>query len=72
MSYEEFVTDPVPRLGRILEFLERPGDLIELERAVSSVSSSSVGKGRAQLDQRTLERVTEIVRPGLERYGYEV
>lgn len=68
LSYEGFVTTPERHLAEILEFLGEP---VKPESSwVADVSGSSVGKGRASLGPESAERLTEMIRPSLERYGY--
>ncbi|MDP3893768.1 sulfotransferase [Nocardioides sp.] len=68
LSYEAFVRDPRAGLRDVLTFLERD-DLYE-EAAISSVSASSIGKGRASLDHESQSRLSAMGRTTLERLGY--
>ncbi|MEP4308455.1 MAG: hypothetical protein ABJ364_01805, partial [Lentilitoribacter sp.] len=45
----DFVSSPEQQLGKILDFLEVNGSSEDIARAVKSVSSKSIGKGRKTL-----------------------
>ena len=68
ISYEEFVKTPAAHMEAVLEFLGTPQTVDPAW--VSSVSPRSVGKGRESLGAEATERLTALVRPSLERYGY--
>ncbi|MDN3552597.1 sulfotransferase [Halomonas almeriensis] len=70
VRYEDFVRDPREELSRIVDFLglEVPADAIR--EAVSSVSSKSIGKGRASLEEAEVTRLESLVGETLDRYGY--
>ena len=66
--YEDFVTEPESHLERILDFLGRP-HLMDVS-AVSRVSATSVGKGRAALGEDSVRRLTALGLPTLTKLGY--
>lgn len=68
LKYEEFVQTPGEHLAAILDFLGTPRDIDPTW--VGDVKASSVGKGRASLGEATVNRLTALVRPSLERYDY--
>lgn len=68
IAYEEFVKTPSDHLTEVLDFLGAPREVDP--SWVASVSMGSVGKGRASLGEAAVERLTGLVRPSLERYGY--
>lgn len=68
LSYEHFVAAPSKELARVLDFL---GEDTEVDPAwVAGVSAGSVGKGRGKLGEERVARLTELVRPTLERLGH--
>lgn len=67
VSYEDFVRDPKAGLAAVARFLAVDGDR---DDAVSSVSSSSVGKGREQLGSETVARLEALVGSTLHGLGY--
>ena len=70
VRYEDFVRDPEAQLKRLLAFLELEVPEEEVCRAVSGVSSKSIGKGRASLEEGEVERLESLIGETLERYGY--
>lgn len=70
VRYEDFVREPQEQLSRIVDFLglEVPADTIR--EAVSSVSSKSIGKGRASLEEAEVTRLESLLGETLDRYGY--
>lgn len=71
VHYEAFVERPIEELSRVMYELGIPKDVIELRNAVASISSSSVGKGRAALSLSDIKRLESLVGPTLKRYGYK-
>lgn len=71
VKYEDFVSQPVEELARILQELHIPFDKIQVQEFVNSVSSRSIGKGRKALNDEQLKAVSELVSGTLQRYGYE-
>ncbi|WP_280551789.1 sulfotransferase [Halomonas sp. 25-S5] len=70
VRYEDFVRDPEAQLKRLLAFLELEVPEEELRRAVAGVSSKSIGKGRASLEEGEVKRLESLIGEALERYGY--
>lgn len=70
VAYEDFVTDPERELDRVLAFLELEVNQHARRLAVQGVHGSSVGKGRAALDDASITRLTDLVGSTLERFGY--
>lgn len=70
ISYEDFVSAPESELARIMAFLEIHVPSGQIEQAVSRVRVDSVGKGRAALDETSLQRLEQLVHNTLARYGY--
>lgn len=68
LTYEEFVQTPGEHLSAILDFLGTPQDIDP--GWVGDVKASSVGKGRASLGEETVARLTDLVRPSMDRYRY--
>lgn len=67
VRYEDFVAQPADSLSAILRFLGE--DSTVNPDWVADVSAGSVGKGRASLGD-SVERLSALVGPTLERYGY--
>lgn len=70
VHYEDVTADPARALSEIMQFLNSPRSDEAITEAVSSVSRRSVGKGRQNLSG-DVDRLLGIMRPALERYGYE-
>lgn len=71
VKYEDFVSNPLEELTRILQELNIPFEGAQAQEAVNSVTSSSIGKGRKALNDGQLKAVSESVSDILQRYGYE-
>jgi len=71
VKYEDFVSNPVEELTRILQELNIPFEGTQVQEAVKSVTSRSIGKGRKALNDEQLKAVSELVPDTLQRYGYE-
>jgi len=69
VSYESFVRDPEAELHGVLAFLGCEKDYDE--RAIASVSSSSVGKGRAGLGDDSRRRLSALGGETLKQLGYD-
>ena len=69
VSYESFVRDPETELRDILAFLGR--EKAYDQRAIASVSASSVGKGRAGLGDDSHRRLSALGAETLKRLGYD-
>ncbi|MFC2993570.1 sulfotransferase family protein [Halomonas tibetensis] len=70
VRYEDFVREPEAQLKRLLAFLGLDVPEEELSRAVAGVSSRSIGKGRASLEEGEVKRLEYLIGETLERYGY--
>lgn len=70
VGYEDFVREPESELSRVLDFLELDVPAEQRRQAVADVRASSIGKGRAALDEATLKRLEMLVRDTLARCGY--
>ena len=69
VRYEEFVRDPAAGLRDLLTSL---GALDSFDpAAVAAVRASSIGKGRAALDDEQRSRWAAIAGPTLQRHGYQ-
>lgn len=68
LSYETFVNNPVSEFQRIAAFLGREIPSGFLDKLSVSVSASSVGKGRAQLGDEDIERLSLSIKNTLARY----
>lgn len=70
VRYEDFVRNPVAEFTKVAQFVGKEMSP-EFEKTLrSSVSASSVGKGRAQLGSADIERLTPLIQSTLSRYGY--
>lgn len=72
LRYEDFVTEPKQELEKILSFLDSDVDTLAIEGVLDRVSSTSVGKGRSNIDDDMIERLMTLGRDTLSRYNYEV
>jgi hypothetical protein len=70
VKYEDFVVFPVAQLKRIADFLEVEIKSEDASYMVSSVTPSSVGKWKKELDEQTLIKVMPYITPTLKEYGY--
>lgn len=70
VRYEDFVSDPVLELHRILEFLDYRAEEEKVAAAVVGVSSKSLGKGRKALGDAEVARLEALTEGTLRRYGY--
>lgn len=72
VKYEEFVSSPSKEFERVAKFMGANVSSESVKEICSSVSSSSVGKGRANIDGEEAERVKSIMKDTLMKYGYPV
>ena len=70
VGYEDFVRSPAREMGRIVSFAGIDADVGAIERAVAGVRDTSIGKGRAALDEGARARLEALVHDTLARYGY--
>lgn len=70
VKYEDFVLNPVEKFGKVANFVGKSMSHDFEMKLASRVSASSVGKGRAQLGVKDIERLTPLIETTLTRYGY--
>ena len=70
IKYEDFVSSPVNQLKLIAEFLGVDLKDRQARHLVSSVSDSSVGKWKNDLDAKTMGKIMHYIKPELKEYGY--
>lgn len=70
IGYEDFVREPDREIEFVLSFAGVEANSEAIQRAVSGVRSTSIGKGRATLDRTSRERLEALVYDTLSRYGY--
>ncbi|GAB3682825.1 sulfotransferase family protein [Salinisphaera aquimarina] len=70
IGYEDFVRHPEQALERILGFLDRDVPKERQRAVVENVRSTSIGKGRAALDDATIRQLETLVGDTQRRYGY--
>lgn len=70
LNYETFVAQPSAGLQTIVDFLGEPLHSAHVEVVERTVSSSSVGKWRAALDEQDIARIAPYVEPLLLSHGY--
>lgn len=70
IRYEDFVHQPVEELNRIMSFIGKSVTREELTKAVESVSSQSLGKGRKALGEQEVLNLEALVGQTLKRYDY--
>ncbi|GIT30623.1 MAG: hypothetical protein Ct9H300mP1_26690 [Planctomycetaceae bacterium] len=61
LQYEQFVESPQEHARRIVDFLEIDADPTAIASSVANVSRRSVGKGRRQLDDETIDSIMPIL-----------
>ena len=61
LQYEQFVESPQEHARRIVDFLEIDADPAAIASSVANVSRRSVGKGRRQLDDETIDSIMPIL-----------
>lgn len=70
VRYEDFVRQPKEELSRIVDFLGLEVSAEAIREAVSGVSSKSIGKGRASLEESEVASLESLIGETLDRYGY--
>lgn len=70
VCYEDFVTNPVSELTKILGFLGYEVPLESVRESVATVSDRSLGKGRNALGKEEVKNLEVLIAEGLRRYGY--
>jgi hypothetical protein len=70
VCYEDFVRRPKTEMARILSFLGIEIGDEQVTKAVSGVSSKSIGKGRSSLSPVEINNLERLVGSSLDRYGY--
>jgi hypothetical protein len=70
VGYEDFVTNPMEELDKILDFLNVQINPAEREQAVSRVNPKSIGKGRRSINEETIHRLTPLIQDTMTRHGY--
>jgi hypothetical protein len=68
LTYEDLCADPAHELGRIAAFMRI--DSSEFPEVPAELVSSMNYKYREEFDEPTLERVSDLIRRGLELKGY--
>jgi len=71
LNYESLVSQPDVNIERVARFINKPITLDESRKLTESVSSRSVGKGRASLSRTDLNSILPLIEGTLERYGYK-
>ena len=70
LKYEDFVSQPMAELQRIAYFLSITVENDQAAHIVASVNDKSVGKWKSDLDEQTVEKIMNYIKPELKRYGY--
>jgi len=70
VGYEDFVRYPEEELNRMLDFLGLKVDNDLRQQAVAEVNSSSIGKGRKDLGENTIQRLMPLIHDTMVRFGY--
>lgn len=70
IKYEDFVSSPVNQLKLIAEFLDVDLKDRQASHLVSSVSDSSVGKWKNDLDAKTMGKIMHYIKPEFKKHGY--
>ncbi len=69
VRYEDFTADPQGSLAKIMRWLKTPYEDDSLKAAVSSVRSSSVGKGQAAAEALP-HKIKSVLEPSMRAHGY--
>ncbi len=72
LHYEDFVTQPDKELQRLGTFLELSIPQHEAKKLTQSVSTSSVGRWKTELNQKTLASVEALLQKSLKQYDYQL
>lgn len=71
LRYEDFVAHPESVLGQLYRYADLPLYTGLMERALGKVPIMDFSsKYQANLGQETVDRITEVMQPELEHYGY--
>lgn len=70
VSYESFVREPRVELERICGFTGIRFDAEAASNQLKGISAGSIGKGRRQFNQVSIERLTRLIGTTLHGYGY--
>ena len=71
VKYEDFVTQPMVELEKILDKLDVRYNEENIKKATKNVSAKSIGKGRMAFDKEQTQKITYLIKDALKRYGYE-
>ena len=71
VRYEDFTQDPSNEFKKITQFIGKEFNEDVLESVVANVSKSSVGKGKAMLENTEIRDISPLIKACLEKYGYE-
>lgn len=71
IKYEDFVTNPVIELQRLVVFLNYHTSEERFQQLVRWVNSQNVGKWKKTIDQKKLNRIEPIIKETLKRHGYQ-
>jgi len=70
LKYEDFVSQPVAELQKIADFLSIRLENDQAARMVVSVNDKSVGKWKSDINEQTVEKIMNYIKPELKNYGY--
>jgi hypothetical protein len=70
VGYEDFVTNPLEGLDKILDFLNLRIDAAVRNQAISHVNPKSIGKGRRFINEDTIHRLVPLIQETMTRHGY--
>jgi len=70
VSYEQLVANPMSELTRVTGALGFKVSGSELQRAATGIGTASVGKGRQQMGEQNVARLSAIVGDTLRRFQY--
>lgn len=70
IRYEDFVSNPLPEIKNMLNFLEINLTGEKTENLAKKVSTKSVGKWISDLTELELKKIDPILAPSMAKYGY--
>jgi hypothetical protein len=71
VKYEDLISDPKTEVKRLVEFIGKSVSEQDLIGLTSNITASSIGKGRKQLGESEVNKLSGLIGKTLTRLGYE-
>ena len=71
VKYEDLIRDPKAEVERLIEFIGKSVSEKDLLGLTGDISPSSIGKGRKQLGEQEVNKLSGLIGKTLARLGYE-